>query len=190
MVWKLTSRARGNYSVGSNIGVVIYFIAFSLNIFFSVLFSFSTYFCPLVCFPVFSLRTIYSLARFLRQRITYNHGSQQRKPVVWQLYNQRITMINNNNMTMRLTMVNLAVAKGSRNQCTTSLTLWSGLRQKQNTLKKVKAQNILYYSRHSEVRPLTCNYEAVLFIGKFPHWFSLRFSVYPSLLQSWITQPI
>ena len=32
-------------------------------------------------------------------------------------------MINNNHMTMRsLTMVNLVLAKGSRNQCTTSLT--------------------------------------------------------------------
>ena len=41
-------------------------------------------------------------------------------------FNQRITMINNKDMTMRLTMVNLAAAtaaKGNRNQCTTSLTL-------------------------------------------------------------------
>ena len=52
-------------------------------------------------------------------------------------------MINNNDKAMRLTMVNLVVAKGSRNQCTTSLTLLSVLRKTENTRKKVEAQNIL-----------------------------------------------
>ena len=46
-------------------------------------------------------------------------------------------MINNNHMTMRsLTMVNLVVAKGSRNQCTTSLTPKSVLQKNMTHMKE------------------------------------------------------
>ena len=69
-------------------------------------------------------------------------------------------------------------------------TLKCSPKNRTHTQKKVEAQNILYYSRHSEVRPLTWNYEAVLLVGKFPHLFSLRFLVYPSLLKSRINHPI
>ena len=57
VVWEMTSR-----SVGSNLGVVIYFMRFLYTFF-------PTYFCPLACFPVFSLRTLYSFVRFFA--ITY-----------------------------------------------------------------------------------------------------------------------
>ena len=71
-------------------------------------------------------------------------------------------------MTMRLTMVNLVVAKGSRNQSTTSL--------RQNTLER-RSKHKTYYITVGirEVRPPTCNYEAALLVGKFPHRFSLSF---------------
>ena len=45
-------------------------------------------------------------------------------------------MINDNHMTMRLTMVNLVVAKGSRNQCTTSLTPKSVLQKNMTHMKE------------------------------------------------------
>ena len=63
VVWELTSRAGGNHSVGSNLGVVIYLLRFLYTFFLFIYFL--TYLCPLACFPVFSLRTISSFARFL-----------------------------------------------------------------------------------------------------------------------------
>ena len=59
VVWLLTSRAGSQHSVGLNLGVIINLFRF-LYTFFLFRF-FSTHFCPLACFPVFSLLTPYSL---------------------------------------------------------------------------------------------------------------------------------
>ena len=63
--------------------------------------------------------------------------------------------------------------------------------KKQNTHER-RSKHKTYYITVGirEVRPLTWNYEAVLLVGKFPHRFSLRFLVYPSLLKSRINRPV
>ena len=67
VVWELTSRAGGNHSVGSNLGVVIYLLrflyTFFLFIFFDIFLPFGLFPCILIA-DHFQLRKIFAITYF------------------------------------------------------------------------------------------------------------------------------